>query len=309
MCGPKRARNHTRMANMQAKYPMDDAFKAAARQHQSQYRRNVLQVAYDEHENRLMDAEAMAFLNYYDDLNVRTVLRARYPFFSKVRDANMLRSEHIPFNLFALLSKDGCLAKEIIRNAFGIEVYEVVDIQFEFAPDPKALYLNDGTAFDTFIRIQDQYGKIVGIGIEVKYTEKGYPIGKTEKANVDNSHSKYWEVTRNSKAFLDHACTDLSCDELRQIWRNHILGLSMCQRGEIDDFYSITLYPAGNHHFDKVIPRYQSLLTESSRDKVLGCTYETFIQSINGNDEVLRWRQYLVSRYIVPDNIALSDMP
>ncbi len=94
--------------------------------------------------------------------------------------------------------------------------------------------------------------------------------------------------------------------EYRQIWRNHLLGLSMCQlspdnENKLDDFYSIILYPSGNQHFNKVIREYQNFLKEHSQQKVFGCTYEKFIQAIEGNEEILRWKQYLTDRYIVQE--------
>lgn len=84
-------------------YKPDDKFKAAARLHQSKYRAEVLQVEFEDYGNRLNDFDAQALLNYYDKLNSQKALRDRYPFYSKKRDADMLRSEHIPFNLLAPL--------------------------------------------------------------------------------------------------------------------------------------------------------------------------------------------------------------
>lgn len=262
------------MTDLENKYPTDDPFKAAARRHQSEYRANVLRVEYNDHGSRLRDADAQAFLNYYDGFHVRQVLRKRYSKFSKMRDANILRSEHIPFNLFAPLVQGESLTQRIIEKAFGIKAYPPFQLDFEFAPSPKTAYLNDGTAFDTFVRFWTPDGAHIGIGIEVKYTEREYPIGKTEKANIADPQSRYWQVTEQSGAFHDHSQKKLPADALRQIWRNHLLGLAMTQSHDLHDFYSVTIYPAGNTHFEKAIPYYQSQLTEPSRDKVIGCTYE-----------------------------------
>jgi hypothetical protein len=282
-------------------YSLDDAFKAAARRHQSRYRATVLKVDCDEYGNRLTEPDAKALLNYFDGFNVRGTLKSRYPHYSKGRDGDMLRSEHIPFNLFAPLLSSGSLAQRLIRGAFGIGCAGPFQIQLEFAPEPKETHLNDATSFDAFIRFKNPQGKKAGIGIEVKYTEKEYRIGKTEKANVENPRSKYWQVTRESEAFADPTNPELGTDALRQVWRNHLLGLSMRRLGELDDFYSIILYPTGNRHFKEVLDRYRALLTESGREKVFGCAYETYIQAIDGDEETLRWKRYLSDRYIVPD--------
>lgn len=287
------------MKNNSEKYNQDDEFKAAARLHQSRYRANILKVDYSVYGNRLTEVDAKALLNYYDGLGVREVLRMRYPKYSRLRDADMLRSEHIPFNLFTPLLLSEPLAKIIIKNAFGIESEGPYRINFEYAPKPKELYLNDATAFDSYIAFRDKDNRRIGIGIEVKYTEKAYTIGDKEKANINDTESKYWQVTRNSSDFDDPNKSQLASDELRQIWRNHILGLAMCQRNDIDKFYSVTLYPSGNVHFPKAIKRYSSLLKLETKSAIIACTYENFIAAIEGNDVILKWKQFLIDRYIV----------
>ncbi len=293
------------MVGIDRKYIQDDEFKAAARLHQSQFRENELKVGYNGHKNILTDTDAEAKLNYYDGLNVTKALRKRYgkkP--SLTRDANMLRSEHIPFNMLAPLRTSPLVANRIIKNAFGLESDAPYKIKIEFAPKPKQEHLNDATSFDTFIRYTDRLGKKIGLGIEVKYTEKGYPFGKTERQNVENKKSPYWQVTRDSSVFFDDNNPKLHKDEFRQLWRNHLLGLSMCQlssdnENKLDDFYSIILYPSGNQHFNKVIREYKSFLKEPCRQKVFGCTYEKFIQAIEGDEEIMKWKRYLTDRYIV----------
>ena len=287
------------MIDIGKQYTSDDSFKAAARLHQSQYRANVLQLECAKYGSKLTEQDAKVRYNYYEGLNVRRALEKRYPNVSISRDGDMLRSEHIPFNMLAPLRTSQSLAKHIIKNVFGLESEAPYKIKIEFAPKPKDKYLDDATAFDTFISFTDQSGKKIGLGVEVKYTEKGYPIGEIEKKRVADTSSKYWEVTRQSAAFLDDNNSRLHKDDFRQIWRNHLLGLSMCLRNELDDFYSIILYPSGNQHFNKVIPEYQSFLKEPWRQKVFGCSYEQYIQAIEGDEEIMRWKQYLTDRYIV----------
>lgn len=280
-------------------YAPDDPFKAAARLHQSRYRQEVLGVGYDEYGNRLREDDARQLLNYYDGANSRAVLRARYPGYSKKRDADMLRSEHIPFNLLAPLDCDRGASAEVIRKAFGIPCAHIDCIEMEFAPQPKDLYLDDGTAFDTYIGCLLTNGTRCGIGIEVKYTEGAYPIGRTEKQRVDDHDSLYWRTARASGCFINPDDPIFGTDDLRQVWRNHLLGLSMIIRGDIAQFYSITLFPDGNGHFHNVIPQYRSLLKEDARDRVASCTFETFISAIKGTPDFDEWREWLWRRYVV----------
>uniref|UniRef100_Q3AT25 PD-(D/E)XK nuclease-like domain-containing protein n=1 Tax=Chlorobium chlorochromatii (strain CaD3) TaxID=340177 RepID=Q3AT25_CHLCH len=302
-------------------YPLDDVFKAAARKHQSHYRATELNVGYsDKYGTKLNEDDAKKLLNYYDSLNVREELQNRFQkgdeySFSLKRDGDLLRSEHIPFNLFAPLCADTKLAQNLIKNVFGLDCAKNLSIKFEYAPKPKGKYLDDATAFDAFFKFDDNNGKRIGIGAEVKYTEKSYPIGKKEKKYVHDPKSCYWKVSCKSGAFLEPSYSPSSAlitDELRQIWRNHLLGLAMCQQNELDDFYSITLHPAGNHHFQRVkpnqgvIPEYQAQLTDSYRSKVFGRTYEEYIAAIDGDSEILKWKQYLHDRYIVKNT---DDQP
>ena len=280
-------------------YKPDGEFKAQARLFQSKYRAKVLDVEFQDYGNRLTDSDAMALLNYYDKLNVREVLRQRYPSYSKKRDADMLRSEHIPFNLLAPLDTNRKAAIRIISKAWEIECREVQFIEIEYAPSPKEKYLNDGTAFDTYIKVILKNGNICGIGIEVKYTEEDYPIGKTESININNRNSLYWKATRASGCFKNPDDEIFGTDPFRQIWRNHLLGLKMVEVRDVDEFYSITLFPDGNKHFHRILPEYISLLSNERKNCVRGCTFEKFISAIGGSPEFEEWGKWLERRYIV----------
>lgn len=216
-----------------------------------------------------------------------------------MRDADMLRSEHIPFNLLSPLATNKDAALSIISNTWGIECTEIDIIKIEYAPTPKENYLNDGTSFDTYIQAQMPDGKTCGIGIEVKYTEQSYPIGKTEAVNVENHDSPYWSIARESGCFQNPENEIFGTDEFRQIWRNHLLGLSMVERCDLDHIYSITLFPEGNEHFRNTIPLYVSHLADHARSHVFGCTFEKYIAAIGGSMEFLKWKEWLEKRYIV----------
>lgn len=296
---------NTIMQNIQNKheigrqYPPDDTFKEAARLHQSKYRANILKVDYDEYGNRLSNKDSRQLLNYYDYLDVRQILRHRYPKYSKKRDADMLRSEHIPFNLFAPLVNRSDLAEQILNKIISRRLHLPIHVEIEWAPKPAENYLGDHTSFDAYIEARDDREQLTGIGIEVKYTEQGYRIGESEKQRINNPDSLYWKVTRQSKVFSHDTYHLLAGDDLRQIWRNHLIGLAMKQAEDIDQFILLTIYPSGNRYMAKSISRYRNLLTDKGKNNVLGLTFEDFIESINGGDEIMEWKEYLQKRYIV----------
>jgi len=279
-------------------YHLDDPFKAAARLHQSRYRAKVLHVDFCEYGNRLTYEDGRALLNYHDSLGVREALRQRYPHYSKRRDADMLRSEHIPFNMLAPLDGRPELTRHVLSVGLGLNLVGPYEIRIEWAPEPAGHYLGDATSFDGYVQGVGAGGKVVGVGIEVKYTEKSYRIGSLEAERVNDPESTYWTVTRESGAFVGGRRSRLAEDDLRQIWRNHLLGLAMVRRGDIDEFVSITLYPAGNEHFTVALDAYQGLLRDETRDSVRGCTFEDYIGCLQGDDKVEAWRQYLADRYL-----------
>ena len=188
------------------------------------------------------------------------------------------------------------------EKIFNIKIKTVVSTKIEFAPEPKSKYLNDGTSFDAYIEYINLDGKKCGIGVEVKYTELEYSIGVREKENIENKKSKYWEITKSSNFFKDENIELLGSDLLRQIWRNHILGLSMIENGDIDKFNSITIHPSGNTHFIHAIEKYKEFIRDEFRPDVINYFFEDLISKIDGNEKILEWKNYLFERYIVPEN-------
>ena len=280
-------------------YEFDDEFKAKARLHQSRYRTEVFKVGFNTYGNRLTESDGKALLNYYDKLNVHSVLRNKYPKYSKKRDADMLRSEHIPFNMFAPLKDYPELTKRILQVAFGISCTQVDRLEIEWAPKDQQNYLGDHTAFDVYLEVRDDQSRSLGIGVEVKYTERSYKIGTKEAIRVSDLNSSYWTVSKKSGAFIDNVTKEIASDDLRQIWRNHLLGLAMCLHGDIQDFVSIILHPHGNKHFNAAIGDYQKFLSKDNSNQVRGCTFEKYIAAIDGSQDILDWKYFLNQRYIV----------
>ena len=280
-------------------YEPDDPFKAAARLHQSNYRAKVLDVDYSDYGNRLTDVDGRTLLNYYDGLGIREALRQRYPRYSHRRDADLLRSEHIPFNMLAPLAERPDLARMVIKDAFEKRLEGSFELKLEWAPEPKRNYLDDMTSFDAYLHGFEAGGELVGIGVEVKYTERGYRIGSSEAKRVKDPESTYWVMTRECGVFIGNGSTDLAKDDLRQIWRNHLLGLAMVKRGDIARFVSVTLYPSGNAHFTDALTKYQDHLKETARSSVRSCTFERFIECIHGDHEIDKWKQFLRERYLI----------
>jgi hypothetical protein len=284
-------------------------FKELAKRHQIKFRESVLKVGYDEIETNLTDADAQKGLIFFDGFRVLEAAQGRYPFYimNQACFANMLRSEHIPFNFFVPLSKNLEYARAVLNRFMGGVINKISDIRIEHAPDPvKALM--DKTSFDVFIEYRHASGGLGVLGIEIKYTERMYKMikGSKEDREINDPASIYNSLTDKIGLYKKEAIPKLKTDDFRQVWRNQLLGESMTTKNHPDSKYkyftSIILYPEGNDHFSELIPLYKSLLIAGHESSFIGITYEAFLKAARDTTddmEFLRWAQYLEDRYIV----------
>ena len=293
---------------MRKEYKQDDKFKKWARALQFAYREDILN---DFNENRapqvlLNDDNVRKGLIFYKGF--RDLILSK----DKVRKAgvsaltnNMLRSEHIPYNLFTPLETMADIAARIFEEIIDIPIDRIVGIEIEYAGrDDKELYLNDRTSFDTFVWYVTPDGKKGGIGIEVKYTENEYPLGEKEGKDIKGANPRYGDITSKSKYFIPDLDIKrfLTAHHLRQIWRNHILGFSMLDKGDVDIIHHVHIYPQGNEHFHlKALPEYRELLTDKGNESFKTLTYEEYFSILDKYDEngaVKDWVKYLRERYL-----------
>lgn len=288
-------------------YRYDDEFKAKARAHQFAFRENELNDFYDEKNPQVIlspDAakQGLIFCDTYRELIKSKVIS----FKSSVLFSNMLRSEHIPYNIFTPMEEDLNATATLFNEIIGGGISKINRILIEYAGcADKSEYLNDRTSFDTFIEYISSDGSIGGIGIEVKYTENGYPIGVKERHDIENINGLYHQMTRKSHWYIPtlDIISFIKANHLRQIWRNHILGYSMLHRGDIQHFHHVHLYPQGNKHFcEYAIPEYKSLLTDCGNATFIDLTYESLFDMMKIyfiSDKHKEWLKYLRNRYIV----------
>ena len=293
-------------------------FKRKAREHQVKFREEILCVEYNKYPNVLNFADARKGLVFYEGFREEILAELKKPI-PKTSSApsgqmltNLLRSEHIPYNIFFPMNKDLSGCKDLFNHILGKEeILRIKDIKIEHHPEPIEDYLSDHIAFDVYISYIDTNNKECGIGIEVKYTEKEYALkeGTSEYAHVKDEQGNtrlfgpYLNATIDSKYFKDEVTHDiLVANKFRQIWRNHILGASMVLRGDIEKFTSITVYPEANVHFhNDAMPDYYELLTETGKNTFIPLTYEElfslmdkYLNIENGKE----WNLYLRQRYL-----------
>ncbi len=223
---------------------------------------------------------------------------------------NALRSEHIPYNLFfPMMQPENKEATRLFFNEMLAtdRIAEVLEVKIEHAPQPKYLYLNDGTSFDAFVLYRHRDGSKGAVGIEVKYTEREYRIGEIEYLNTHDGSGRvrlsnpYERATVESGYYLPHSEEALVSDHLRQIWRNHILGASMVLRHDIRHFSSLTVFPNANPHFHVATETYRQLLTDKGKSTFFTSTYENMFDIMSSHFRSAshqQWIQYLRHRYL-----------
>ena len=314
-----------------AHYGGDNDYKKACRQHQAWFRENVLKLQMgrnhstrqganetaEEFEHRrttetdiaiLTPADAARLMNfvpeYHEEIRSQFLEhRGGIP-----RDfglmANMLRSEHVPYNIFVPMMTDLVTASRCFSEILPHrDIKTIRKWLIEYAPNT----INDKTAFDVYVEYETSKGEKGVIGIEVKYTEEGYSVGNKEFAMMQDSQSAYSVTTRNSGCFINSDPMQFNNPDFIQLWRNHILGLAMLQQGKADYFDSLTLYPSGNHHFHSsgshmgTIAAYEELLTDKGKSTFHGITYECFFNILREHYKSARnisWLDYLETRYL-----------
>ncbi len=217
---------------------------------------------------------------------------------------NLLRSEHIPYNVFYPLEKlriaKPDLLNKLIEKLFEnkINATEVVRIKVEFAADThKSKLLNDNTAFDAYIEYKDG-NDLCALGIEVKYTEKSYPYGGTEKDRIEDPTSEYNLLSK--KYYLEDKITELHKKKLKQPWRNHLLGFKLVEKGILKKFHSVLMYPEGNTYQSEVCEKYKECLMGEYLENFVGLSFENFVtiaekELVNYKDK--NWIEYIKNRY------------
>lgn len=331
-------------------------FKAAARQHQIDYKTKVLGIErFPTFHMRRKSRNSDAIVE--KDIEVKSSLLRRdacdengnYVIFAEefrkeitdaVNDAypegnfnmvtNLLRSEHIPYNIFFPMQKDPAGTARLFNSLLNTDrISEVGSIRIEYksiavnqiSAGEDCRLLKDGTAFDVFVSYITVDGKRGGVGIEVKYTEKEYPIKVGTKEwnethdGAGNIHlaDNYGKPSVGSGWFKTEYIADspihtkyhVVANHFRQIWRNHILGAAMVLDNQLDEFVSITVYPAKNGHFSQDLwSRYESMLTPKGKETFRHVTYEDLFRLMERTlskdkfKDLPGWIKYLRERYL-----------
>ncbi|MDR1880029.1 MAG: hypothetical protein LBQ78_03775 [Tannerellaceae bacterium] len=280
-------------------------FKRAARQHQIAYREKYISLENNRYATWLSDADGQKGRNFYVGLGVFESVRQRYPQFYVDLYSDMLRSEHIPFNLFVPFLQNLEFCKNVFNERMSGCIKSIENIKIEYAPSPKENYLDDGTSFDAYIEYTHADNSKGMIGIEVKYTEKEYPLDPNSKQakDINDKKGKYYAISEMSGLYKPNSIETLKTDLFRQIWRNHLLAESirLVDNDKFKHATSMLFYPKDNGHFAETNKKYCEMLADNDK-KFISITYEDFFESCEKhcpNNDFKKWIDYLSERYII----------
>ena len=192
---------------------------------------------------------------------------------------DLLSSQPLCFNLFGELRSDLRLATGVFADLSSQRVAEASVLRFEYSPGRRnPRYTDCRTASDAFVGYKTASGGKGGIGIEVKYHE-------SMEEPPARHRERYDEITAVAGIFREDCLNELRQAPLQQIWRDHMLVLSMIQAGDIDEGIFAFVYPQDNPRCAAAIARYLGCLTRT--DTIAVWTIEEVVAAIRKNGGAL----------------------
>lgn len=288
----------------------DDDFKARARQHQSRFRVEVLGLCGCRGVGSRLTADAaLAGRNFYPSPGVLESVEQRFGFADKKLCADMLASDHIPFNFFVPL-RDQAWTLDLLRGWVGQNAARITGVHIGWAPEPARSFLDGQTSFDAYITYDTVDGKRGAVGIETSFAEGPCNWSATEKRFMFDDASSYLRVMRGSTLYVDGALDSLRTKPLKRLWRSQLLAETIVRCGARDEATTILLYPSGNAHCSSAARAYGHLLQPKRRAQFLAVTFEDYLaqcRAVCRGAAAAAWLDYLELRYLVTPTPVFSQ--
>jgi len=216
---------------------------------------------------------------------------------------NLLSSQPMAFNMFGELVENLDLCKKTFEELYPErEIKEILRIEFEYSPERKSgKYTNDNSAFDVFIEYMNNRDEKCFFGIEVKYAEN--------LNDKPSSHKNEYEVVADkSMIFRKESIDSLKEKPIQQIWRDHLLALSMFKKSndyKIGDF--IYLYPSENKNCRIGVEKYKETFKESVESYFKPLTLEKLVGVVKKYCAD-NWINEFENRYLNFDKIIKASL-
>lgn len=211
---------------------------------------------------------------------------------------NLLSSQPLCFNLFGELCFDLDLASQYFKTLFPNRIEVATGIKFEYSPSRKnEKYTGDSSAFDVFIEYSNA-GKKGFLGIEVKYVESLKEESNAQATKNWEKHKKrYTELTIEKSIFIADSIPKLKLPPLSQIWRDHLLAISL--QKDYDEGFFVFLYPSQNKECQTGVDNYKKYLASNNEMQNYFCPrhLEEFINVLLKLTD-MDWVKELKMRYL-----------
>lgn len=173
---------------------------------------------------------------------------------------NMLSSQPLCFNLFGEMHFDLELATAFFKESFPLRtINRVTSVRFEQSPcRGNRDFTGDHSAFDVFVEYEGYKGNRGFIGIEVKYAENLREGVDKDERTYERHKEEYTRIsrdaivntaisgTRMNPIFEMDRIEEMAHAPKFQIWRDHLLALSLLQNDLYDEGFFLMLYPFRN---------------------------------------------------------------
>ena len=221
---------------------------------------------------------------------------------------NLLSSQPLCFNLFGELKLHFDKALLFFNTLYNNYFKSIDKIEFEYNParrDPRLT--GDRSAFDVFVEYTSLEDKNGFIGIEVKYSETLNEGADTvndilNKQFCDEQRTRRDRYRELSKGlFAETSYEELERLPAFQIWRDHLLAVSMCKAfpDKYDEGVFLFLAPYSNKNCRDGVKRYKELLLKP--EGIVSHFYHAWIEEyIETLDKVFdeKWTKDMKTRYL-----------
>ena len=222
---------------------------------------------------------------------------------------NLLSSQPLCFNLFGELKLNSDKALQFFNILYDHYFKSIDNIEFEYNPARRDSRLTgDRSAFDVFVEYTSIAGNKGFIGIEIKYSET-LNEGSDSVNDILNKQFCNEPRTRRDRyrelsieLFAETSYGELEQLPAFQIWRDHLLAVSMCKAfsEKYDEGVFLFLAPYSNKNCRDGVEKYRNLLLNP--DDGIGSHFcnawlEEYIETL---DKVFdeEWTKDMKKRYL-----------
>lgn len=242
---------------------------------------------------KLSTADAASGMNFFSE-EIRAAVEHRlsregrqpYETLNSTRlRGDLLSSMPMAFNLFGEAVEHAESARAL-ADLMAPGVRGAVEVTFEWSPRRRSLdYTNDRTAFDVALLIGDTNPRTV-VGIETKYHEHSTREPRPKDKERHGAQTEFLaRIADDSGVFVEGWRDAVLETDLRQIWRDHLLALSMRkhQAEWTRECRYVLVYPSANVSYADAATRYAEVLRPDD-SSFQHLTIESLLDAAFGHD-------------------------